>query len=126
MKNLFFILLFAPMLALASPPDFSAITKALNGGDVSTLAEYLDKDVEVTILDDDGVYSKAQAVQVIKEFFAKHPPRSFKLMHQGTNNKSLHYSIGNLITNGAQFRVCLYMKEENGKFLIKELSIEEE
>ena len=126
MKNLMIVLMFAPLMMAASTPDFSVIAKALNNGDVATLMKYFEDNVEITILDDEGVYSKGQAGMIIKKFFDDNTPKSFKLIHQGSNNNNLHYCIGDMITSTGKYRVCYYLKEINGKFHIQELGIEEE
>jgi hypothetical protein len=38
--------------------------------------------VNVTILDNENTYSKAQAEMVIKDFFAKHQPKAFSPVHE--------------------------------------------
>ncbi|MEM7104474.1 MAG: DUF4783 domain-containing protein [Bacteroidota bacterium] len=124
MKNLLFVLMLTPMVALTAAPDFSAITRALNSGDVATLAKYMDNTVEVGILGEEGVYRKVQAAQILKQFFVEHAPKSFSLVHQGTNNKSLHYCIGKMECGADKFRVTYYIKEVNGEFLIQEIGIE--
>ena len=126
MKNLILALSLVPALAFATAPDFSAISRALNSGDVATLSTYFDSNIEVTVLDTDGVYSKQQAQQILKNFFADHQPQSYKLVHQGTNNRNLHYCIGDLVANGQTFRVNYFLKEVNGKFVIQEFGIEKE
>ncbi len=107
-------------------PDFSGITKALNTGDASILAGYFDENVELIVLDDEGIYGKAQAAQIVKKFFAEYPPKSFKLVHQGTNNKSLHYCIGDMTIGSDTYRVSFYLKQVDDQYLIQELGIEED
>lgn len=110
-----------------STTDFNAIAKALSAGDAGTLAEYFDENVELIVLDEEGIYSKAQAEQVVKKFFVDYPPKSFKLVHKGTNNDKLHYCIGNMKIGDTMYRVSFYMKQtDDERLLIQELGIEEE
>ncbi len=126
MKQLLIILALLPITLFAGP-DFSAIAKAIDAGDVEKIASFFDENVELTLLDDDGLFGKEQATQLVKRFFDKNAPKSFKLVHQGTNNKGLHYCIGDMVTtNGETFRVCYYLKEIDGKYVIQEFGIEEE
>ncbi len=125
MKMILFILMFAPISQ--STTDFNAIAKALSAGDAGTLAEYFDENVELIVLDEEGIYSKAQAEQVVKKFFVDYPPKSFKLVHKGTNNDKLHYCIGNMKIGEITYRVSFYMKQTDDEhLLIQELGIEEE
>lgn len=126
MKQLLIIFAMLPLTLLAGP-DFSVIAKAINEGNIEKLSSFFDENVELTLLEDDGLFGKDQATQLIKRFFDKNPPKSFKLVHQGTNNKGLHYCIGDMLTaSGETFRVCYYLKEIDGKFVIQEFGIEEE
>ena len=108
-------------------PNFDVIAKALSAGDATTLAEYFDENVELIVLDEEGIYSKTQAEQVVKKFFVDYPPKSFKLVHKGTNNDKLYYCIGNMKIGDTMYRVSFYMKQTDDKnLLIQELGIEEE
>lgn len=126
MKQLVIAFLLLPMVVFAGP-DFSEIAKAINSGNVDALSSFFDENVELTLLDDDGLYGKAQATQLVKRFLSTNQPNSFKLVHQGTNNSGLYYCIGDMATkNGETFRVCYYLKEIDGKYVIQEFGIEEE
>ncbi len=125
MKTILFILMLAPITQ--TTPDFTVIAKALSAGDAATLAEHFDENIELIVLDEEGIYSKSQAEQVVKNFFVDYPPKSFKLVHRGTNNDKLHYCIGNMRIGDTMYRVSFYMKQTDEKsLLIQELSIEEE
>ena len=102
------------------------ITAAIKSANVSTLASWFDRNVEITILDDDATYSKAQAEQVVKSFFEKHVPKTFKLIHQGSSGGSSKYGIGELTTSDGVFRTYVYLKEVGGKMIIQELRFEKE
>lgn len=107
-------------------PDFTVIAKALSSGDAVALAEYFDENVELIVFDEEGIYSKSQAEQVVKKFFVEYPPKSFKLVHKGTNNKALHFCIGDMQIDGETYRVSFYLKQTDKGLLIQELGIEEE
>jgi hypothetical protein len=103
----------------------SGISLALKSGDATELVNYLNDNVEMVILDKEGIYSKDQAEVILRDFFAKNPPRRFNLMHQGGKTKS-KYGIGNLETSNHTFRIYFLLKETNGKQLIHQLRIEKE
>ncbi len=131
MKKLLFFILFAPALAIANPPveqmNLAAITKAISDGNADALAQYFDANVEVAVMDNEEVYAKAQAVQVVKDFFAKNKPKSFSQMHQGASKgQDSQYCIGNLVSASGTYRVYIYMKVTGGKYLIQELRFDKE
>ncbi len=123
MKKILFALLFLPFFALAEigvPPD---VMKALTAGDAATLSRFFDETVEVSVLGQENIYSKAQAIEVVKNFFAKNHPKTFSQVHQGASKgKDSQYCIGDLTTTGgASFRVYIYFKAVGDASVIQEL-----
>lgn len=124
MKYLLFI--FA-LQFMAPMPNLSQITNALSKGDAEGLAQYFDNNIELEILDTEDVYSKVDAKNVVKSFFAKHKPKSFNKVHQGqSKGKDGKYFIGNLKTGSKDYRVYIYTSTKSGKNLIQELRIYED
>jgi hypothetical protein len=120
---LFFIfgfLLFSNPLQ-AQVPD--GIIQSLKTGDSKTLAEYFNQNVELVVLENDNVYSKAQAQQIVGKFFSSNPPESFNIIHQG-GKEGAQYVIGNLNTSKGSYRVYFLLKKNSGKDFIHQLRIE--
>ncbi|MEL6636432.1 MAG: DUF4783 domain-containing protein [Bacteroidota bacterium] len=126
MKNLLFIFLLLPSLAMVSP-NVNGISQAISTGNADALAQYLDQSVEISILDDVDMYDKNEAVQMLRNFFAKNKPKSYNQMHQGTSKgQDSRYTIGNLVTSSNSFRVYIYLKVQGGQQLIQELRFDKE
>ncbi len=126
MKNLLFIMLLTSSVFVSSGQGMKEITKAIKAGDASTLAQYFDEDVELTILDEVDNFTKSEAKAAVKEFFNDHKPKSYNQVHEGkSKGAGGQYIIGNLSTSSGKFRVYLYMRVENGKYFIQELRFEE-
>ena len=128
MKNLLFLLLITPTLAMVSQTaNISNISKAIEQGDAKTLAQYFDDKVDIAILDNEDTYDKANAEIIVKEFFVKNKPNAYAQVHKGVSKKeNSQYSIGNLKASAGTFRVYLYMKVQGGKYIIQEMRIDEE
>ena len=122
MKNLLFILLFAP--SLVGNSNLTAISQALNSGNVDELSKYFDETVEIAVLNEEDIFSKAEAKSVIQKFFKDHQPKSFSQVHQGASKGDSKYCIGNLVTGDSSYKVYLYMKEKGGKSLIQVIRID--
>ncbi len=105
----------------AQVPD--EIIQSLISGDSKTLSEYFNQNVEMVVLENDNVYSKAQAQQIISKFFGSNPPQSFSVIHQG-GKEGAQYVIGNLVTSKGSFRVYFLLKKNAGKDYIHQLRIE--
>ncbi len=58
-------------------PAVDEVAKGMNSGDVAKVAQYFDKVVDITVLDEQSTYSKSQAEMVLKNFFAKNKFKSF-------------------------------------------------
>ena len=127
MKNLLFILLIAPSIAMVTPDNLGSISKAVSNGDASALSTYFDDKVEVSILDDENLLDKPEARKALESFFAKHKPQSYNQVHDGTSKGAgSKYTIGNLKANGKVYRVYVYMKVAGGNYTIQEISISED
>ena len=126
-KNIKSIILIAVLAIVVnlSAQDFSKITKSIEMGDVITLSSYFDSNPELTILDNEAIYSKSQIETILKEFFSINKPTDYKSIHHGNSGNGAFFQIGELSTSTAVFRIYLYAKNINGKFLIQEFRIEE-
>ncbi len=126
MKNLLLILLIGSTLAMAQD-NLSEISKAISNGNADGLAQYFDESVEIAVMDKEDQYGKAEAKQIVKNFFAQHKVSSYNQVHQGiSKGKDSQYTIGNLKASGDTFRVYVYMKVANGKHIIQELRFDKE
>lgn len=124
MKVFAFVLLFLAQTIVAQP-NLNAVSAALSKGDVAALSQYFDVNVEIVTEKIDGAYSKAQAGDLLKEFFATSKASGFSVSSSGAaRDKGSHYCIGKLMAGGKSHRVNIFFKEVNGSFLIKELRIE--
>ncbi len=102
------------------------ITKAIAEKNTDVLSNYFFSSVDFSIPGADGVYSKAQAEQVVKKFFSKHEVKSFKIKHNGSSRKGTFFSIGDMQTNTKNFSVYFLMREEKGTYKIHQFQIQAE
>lgn len=107
----------------AQIPD--EILQSLKTGNSKMLSDYFNQNVEMVVLENDNVYSKAQAQQIVNKFFSSNPPENFSIIHQG-GKEGAQYVIGNLITSKGTFRVYFLLKKNDGKDYIHQLRIEEQ
>ncbi|TNF43205.1 MAG: DUF4783 domain-containing protein [Bacteroidetes bacterium] len=105
----------------AQVPD--EIIQSLKTGNSKTLSAYFNQNVELVVLENDNVYSKAQAQQIVNKFFSSNPPESFSIIHQG-GKEGAQYVIGNLVTGKGTYRVYFLLKKSDGKEYIHQLRIE--
>jgi len=116
--------MFAPLALFSAQgnPGFDAISTALSTGDVNTLVKYLSDQVEITIGDQEKTYTKAQAADALRAFFAADKPQSFSAMHKGQSRENSDlYCIGKMATTSGGYRVAIYYKETTSGVAIQAL-----
>ncbi len=106
---------------------FDDIGSAIRSGDARLIARYFNNNVDLTIFNQEEVYSKAQAEMVLKDFFSKNSPKSFTIIHRGVSKEGARYAIGTLTTaQGQNIRTYFFFKESGGSAYIQELRFERE
>jgi len=126
-RGLFLLLLsLAPIYRSATAQadiidDLSSYFKTANSKEI---AKNFASTIELIILDEEDVYSKAQGEQILRDFFSKHQPVKTSIFHK--INNSQNYRFGVIVMNTAKetFRVSITLKKFNASFLITELKIE--
>lgn len=103
------------------------VAKGMGGGDVTKVAQYFDKVVDITVSDQQSTYSKSQAEMVLKNFFAKNKFKSFFLKHKGAaaNNGTI-FVIGDLSTVKGGFNIFIMFKQRDNAVMVQEIRIIEE
>lgn len=115
------------LLCWANPGDVSEdIAGAFRSGDAKKLAKYMGEQVDIVILEKEEVYSRSQAELILKDFFTKHPPKSFNVVHNGVSKNGSKFAIGKLVSGKGSFKVTWFIKKENNVFYIHQLRIEKE
>ena len=104
---------------------YDEIANAIRSGDSKQIAMYFSGSIDLTIMNQEDVYSKAQAELIVKDFLIKNTPKSFAILHKGSSKEGTLYAIGNLVTiNGKTFRTSFFVKMVSGKYAIQELRFE--
>jgi hypothetical protein len=125
MKKMKSILLFMPALFLLSfsfqGGGIDEVITALRAGNAGQLSSNFDENVELTLPDKSDSYSKAQAQQIVRDFFGNNKVKGFEVKHKGDSPGGGHFCIGTLQTNAGNFRTNVFMKVKNGKEVVKEI-----
>lgn len=103
----------------------SAIISAFGTGNSTAISSYFGQTVELTLFDQEEIYSKTQAQIILKNFFNENAPVSFKIIHQG-GKESSKYAIGSLKTSNKSYRITLLLKSNGSDINIHQLRIENE
>ncbi|UKN01230.1 DUF4783 domain-containing protein [Paracrocinitomix mangrovi] len=96
---------------------------AFKNGKAEVIATSFNDNVDLSIDGKSDLYSKSQAEQILKTFFADHPVSSFEVIHKGSSGQS-DYFIGELTSKGnAVFKVTINSKTLGGVQRITTLTI---
>jgi len=101
--------------------NLSTLFKAANSKEIS---KNFSPSVELTINEEEDVYSKAQAEQILREFFNKSVPTNSAVVHLINTNPNYRFGILSLSTKTGKFRVAITLKKNANTFFITELSVE--
>ncbi len=114
------------MLVIGQQEIFSPIKDAIKAGNSKELAKHLNQSVDVNLEGEVNTYSKAQAEFVLRDFFKKHTPTDFTIVHTGASKGGLQYAIANFKSNGEQFNTLIRVKQSDNLYLIHEISFVKE
>ncbi|MCX2477054.1 DUF4783 domain-containing protein [Pedobacter sp. MC2016-05] len=122
-------LLIISLSSLFSPKAFQAdiiddLSSYFKSSNAKEIAKNFASTIELIIIDDEDVYSKAQGEQILRDFFIKHPPVKTSIFHKINTNPNYRFGVILLSTSKETFRVSVTMKKLNSNFLITELRIE--
>lgn len=95
-------------------------------GNSKEIAKSFAPSIELIIIDQEDVYNRAQAEQILKDFFLKNQPSKTSIIHKLSNSPNYRLTILSLTTKTEKFRVTVTMKKTGNAFLITELRIEPE
>ena len=101
--------------------DISRLFKEAN---TKELSKYFSTTVSMSLLKDEGVYSKVQAEIVLRDFFGRHNPQEVSLVHRLDSNPNFKYVVLQLKTGKQHFRISYKIVSEGSIYRMTELRIE--
>lgn len=102
------------------------VATAIRSGNPKNISKYFIEHIDLKVIEQEDVYSKQQAEMILKDFFTKHPVRSFTIAHKSAPKGGSQYIIGTLETTNGKFRVYFLIKTTGTETLIQQFRIETE
>lgn len=102
------------------------VANLLKAGNTKELSKLFANNVEITIMEDENVYSQTQAAVILDKFFAKNKPQGIKLLHKVNSGGNYHFGVYILNTDKGEFRVAITLKDAGKGTNVVELKIEDE
>ncbi len=126
-RKLLLLSIAGALVAFGVPDIFGDIANAIRSGEAKAITRFCGNTVNLTMVNQEDVYSKTQAEQVLKDFFLKNTPRNFTVVHKGVSKEGSKYAIGSMGTSqGLTFRVYFYIKTTTSGDVLQELRFEKE
>ena len=101
---------------------FDDIEKAFESSDAEKIMNMGKSKVLITIDGKEGVYSKSQGTQVLKNFFKEHPPKSFDFDFKGKESGATSFAVAKYFSDKV-FRISIKMKKIKEDFAIESIAI---
>ncbi len=115
MNRLTYILIivtFVTQLCLGQSNVIDSITKGLQQNDITELIEWLNDDLQITLLEEEDSYEKEKGVEVLKEFFDKLNTEGYELKHNGESADGSKFVIGELHSKEDTYRIYYVLNDQ--------------
>jgi hypothetical protein len=129
MKKLFLIACVVVAVSLegsAQSAIFNPMKDAVKAGNAKELVKYFNTTIDLNLEGEVSTYSKAQAEFVLRDFFKKHAPSDFTIVHSGSSKGGLQFAIGKFQSGADSYNVLMRMREVESVYLIHEMSFTKE
>lgn len=126
MKLLFLPLVVIFFVAPAVPGPIEKVAELIRQGNVTELSKMFAANVEISMQNEDNVYSKVQAGLILDKFFGQNKPISVKIFHKVNSNPKYQFAVIILNTQNGPFRIAYTLKETESTLMLIELRIETE
>ncbi|OCX51357.1 hypothetical protein BEL04_15105 [Mucilaginibacter sp. PPCGB 2223] len=126
MKLLLFTFVFSFFTFYQKADPVEKTAGLIRQGNVKELVKTFAPNVELTILSEEGVYSREQAETILSGFFSKNQVSGIRIIHQVDSNPAMRFAVCTLVTKNGNYRTSVSLRSSNGNFEVTELRIEEE
>ena len=109
---------FADNEAVAQADIFAPFKEVIKAGNSKDMVKFLNQSVDMNLDGEVNTYSKAQAEFALRDFFKKHPPKDFSIVHTGSSKGGLQFAIGRYLSNGESYSALIRVKEVEESYLI--------
>ncbi|MBS9768895.1 MAG: DUF4783 domain-containing protein [Flavobacteriaceae bacterium] len=121
---LIFIVIFSVSVTLmANLP--SGISKGFKSADAQELSKYFEPTLELSVNGKQSMYSKAQATQVLRDFFNANNPTGLVEKHSGGRGNS-QFSVFAFSTGTDKYRATVFFKGSGEDAKISQITIEKD
>ena len=121
---LFIILYMMPSVSTEDQTD--NVAELIRQGNIHELAKLFAPNVEITLLNDENVYSRDQGELILQKFFNQNKPKAVKMLHKVNSNANYRFCVLIVTTDKGNFRITYTLKQTEGNLMLIEMRIETE
>lgn len=103
----------------------ASVSACIRNGQADRLAEYFSETLDIGLPGSDKTYSRSQGELVMKDFFRKYPPTSFKEEQHDTPSPVMYFTIGTYASGQSHYQALIVMKKEAANWKVHKLKFEE-
>lgn len=100
------------------------LAKYFSAADAPKISSMFSSTLELDILSEEDLHSKAQAELIMRDFFSKNKPVSIKIIQRLSSNPDYKLAVFLMSTSKDKFRVSISLSSNDEGFLIKQIRIE--
>jgi len=124
-------LLYVPILVLLYLVSVAAgpiekVAELMRQGNVAELTKLFAANVEITMQDDENLYSKTQAGLILDKFFSQNKPTSVKVLHKVNSSQNYIFGVIILNTQKGPYRIAVTLKQTGNTSELIEMRVETE
>lgn len=100
------------------------ISTQFGSGNTKELSKYFSSSINLSLKNNENVYSKAQTEIILDKFFRENSPQSSKITHRLSNNSNYEHAVLLLNTDKGDYRVAIALKDSDKQLQLIEIRIE--
>lgn len=115
-------------LAMLMPTQnvpFSEIERAVVAADANSIVTNGADKILVSINNKESIYSKSQATMVLRDYFSKNKPMSFKISAKTQKSDNAAFMAGDCVSKNVKYRVTFQLKKVGDNYKIDRIVISE-
>jgi hypothetical protein len=102
----------------------SELSDNFRTGNSKGISKHFSSTVNLSLLENENVYSSAQSEIILDSFFRTHAPQKAKIIHRLDNHSNYQHVVILLTTNRGDYRVALSLKGAERELQLIEIRIE--
>lgn len=100
------------------------ISTCLRNANTKELSKYFSSTVSMSLINDEGVYSKVQAEIILREFFNRNQPTDVSIIQRLDSNPSFRFIVIQMTTSRRNYRISYKLVSDANSLKITELRID--